>query len=146
MKRHRNDDIAIGDRVGEFVAEEFRQRLLQRLVESVLMPPDQRRQRAAIALSRRAIARDRAGAGEMRTPIEAACAAVIDQRRRLHWSAADRTNRLRYFFGSRQTSHAHAALSLEAEPIAAYRASGWIEKIREVPRRIHRQIDCPMCV
>ena len=140
MQRDRNYDIAIGGRVGEFLAEEFRERLCQRLIESIFVPPDERRQRAAIALGRRTIARDGTGAGEVGPPIEARCAAIFEGAGGLHRRAANRADRLGNFLDSGQARIAHAAYGFEAEAIPAHRTSRRIKKIRNLPeRRIHAQ-------
>jgi len=140
MQRYRNYDVAIAGGIGELIAEEFRERFLERLIESIFVPPDERRQRSAIARCRRTIARDRAGAGEVRPLVEAQCAPVLAGICRLHWGAANRADWLGDFLNARQAWLAYAARGLESEAIAADRASRRIEKIRNMPeRRIHAQ-------
>jgi hypothetical protein len=76
MQRHRNDHVVISRFNRQLVAEKFRQRLSDRLIEAVLMPANQRGQASRLVLGGSAVASDRARDAIMRALREASGASL----------------------------------------------------------------------
>src|ERR1700722_19624071 len=129
MQRHGNYNIVIVGGHRQLVAQVFRQRAPDRLIEAILMSPNQRGQGAGLVFGGGSIARDSSCDSVARRMREASSASGRITAGGLERSAANVAARIRHQLDARDASLANAASGLRGERRSARGASGRVEKV-----------------
>jgi len=137
MQRHRNHHIIIIRRNRQLVAEKFRERTPNRLIEPVLVPANQRGQTPRFILGSSAIARDSARSSIMwptrkasRTPLRAASDG-------LQRSPANLAARIRHPLDPLHASRTNPPPKVRCESLPTTSAPRRIQEIKDVCESSH---------
>lgn len=132
MKRNRNNDVAVVGRKGQRRSEKFGDSFAERLVKSVLVPSDERGQRASMVFVGRSITCERARGRECRWRTQASRASTVTAPRRTYRHAANLAYGPRERLQPSKALLAHMAMRVETESRTAHRASGRVKKIQHL--------------